>query len=305
MPVTVLDPTFDARHELHPARAHMRESLVWCLAIPEQGIGAFVYTWVDAHGKAGAAGVAFGHGIGEPVFELQDGFDVPAGMDFDDWHAGPVHTAHREPLRTCDVTYRSTDMTIEFAWEAIHAPYAYNAATPGFPAFYADERFEQTGRARGSLTVRGVTHEIDAFCHRDHSWGARVWGLVEHYKWLNFMSADTVVHLMDLHAYGRSWLRGYVLREGTMAEITSVDWNYELDEDFFHRGMKATVHDDAGRATTVKLLDTPAELEYPINPRLTLIDLIGHAEIDGAPASSYAEMSWPPEYLQFGKETLL
>jgi hypothetical protein len=40
-----------------------------------------------------------------------------------------------------------------------------------------------------------------------------------------------------------------------------------------------------------------AEFKYPIHPRLTLFDIIGTAQVDGEAGVTYAEMSWPPDYI--------
>jgi hypothetical protein len=186
---------------------------------------------------------------------------------------------------------------MDFSFEAIHPPYAYSSHAEPFPRYFADDRYEQGGRAWGTARLDGEEVTFDGFCHRDHSWGARSWGGTLHYKWINFLSEGTSVHVMDLHGFGRTTARGYVHKDGRTAQIVESVFDYDLDDDFYHRRFAGRFVDDAGRSTEVRLLESTAEIDYPISPRLTLFDIVGPSTIDGAPAVAYAEMAWPPDYL--------
>ena len=297
MPIKDLTPADDGRHILDPKRALMRESLVWVVPLATEGLGLVAYTWVDAFGKAGTAGIAFGPRLRSPIFERLDDIPVPDDLTFDSWKAGPVHIAHREPLRSAVVGYAGERLNLDFTFEAIHPPYAYSSHAEPFPSYYADDRYEQGGRAWGTARLDGEEVTFDGFGHRDHSWGVRSWGGTLHYKWINFLAKGTSVHVMDLHGFGRTTTRGYVHKDGHTAEILKSAFDYDLDDDFCHRRFAARFTDDAGRTTEVRLLNPTAEINYPISPRLTLFDIVGPGTIDGSAAVSYAEMAWPPDYL--------
>ena len=300
MSIATLDAAADERHELDPARPHSRESLVWCLPLAEQELGVVAYTWVSGENKAGALGMVFGPRLSEPIFDLVDGIDVSADMRFTDWQVGPFRSAHTEPLQTAEIAYDGKDVRMQFTFDAMHEPYGYATHAEGFPDFYADERYEQGGRARGTLNLRGEDLEFDGFCHRDHSWGARDWAAVTHYKWIDFLTPTVSINVMDLQAYGKTWIRGYVFKEGTTAEILDARFDYDLDGEFFHRNLRVELEDSAGRTTTATVDSGPAgfaEFKYPIHPRLTLFDIIGTAQVDGEAGVTYAEMSWPPDYI--------
>ena len=300
MSIATLDATADERHDLDPTRPHNRESLVWVVPLPEQELGVVAYTWVGGDDKAGALGLVFGPRLAEPVFERVDGIDVPRDRPFTDWEAGPFRSAHTEPLRKAEIAYAGQDVQMDFTFEAMHEPYGYATHAEGFPSFYADERYEQGGRARGTLTLHGEEIAFDAFCHRDHSWGARDWAAVTHYKWIDFLTPSASINVMDLQAYGRTWIRGYVFKDDTTAEILDARFEYDFDEDFFHHQLRVEFEDSAGRTTTAVMDRGPAgfaRLQYPIHPRLQLLDIIGTAEIDGEAGVTYAEMAWPPEYI--------
>jgi len=274
---------------------------VWVLPLPEAELGVVAYTWVNAGDDTGGAlGMVFGPRLSEPIFERFDGIEVPRDMRFTDWVTGPVRSAHTEPLQVAEVAYDGQDVQMQFTFEAMHEPYGYATHPDGFPSFYADERYEQGGTSRGTMTLRGEEISLDGFCHRDHSWGARDWAAVTHYKWINFLTPTVSINVMDLQAYGKTWIRGYVFKEGTTAEILDARFDYNLDEGFFHRDLRVELEDSAGRTTIATVDPGPtgfAQFEYPIHPRLTLFDIIGTARIDGEAGVTYAEMSWPPEYI--------
>jgi hypothetical protein len=295
--IAALDARFEERHVLDPSRPHNRESLVWVLALPEEELGAFAYTWVDGHGQAGAAGVVFGPRLAQPVFELVDGIGVDHAMGFADWRVGPIRAAHADASQTADVAFAGQDLRLELSFAALHAPYSYASHADGFPSFFADDRHEQGGRARGTLSVGGEDIAFDGYCQRDHSWGARDWGAVTHYKWLNFLAPGCCINVMDLQAFGRTAIRGYVHADGQTAEIVAARFDYDFDDDFTHHDLHAEFDDSAGRTTTARMLAAPAAIQYPINPRLTLVDVAGAAEVAGEAGVTYAEMAWPPDYL--------
>lgn len=296
MPVKQLTPADDARHTLDASREFMRESLVWVIPLAE-GLGLVAYTWVDAFGKAGTAGIAFGPRLASPIFERFDDIPTPEEATFDDWRAGPIHVEHTEPLRSASISYAGQRLAMDFTFTAAHPPYAFSSHPEPFPSYFADDRYEQGGRATGTARLDGEEIAFEAFCHRDHSWGARSWGGTLHYKWVNFLADDAYVHVMDLHGYGRTDVRGYVHKDRHTAEIVDARFDYALDDDFYHRRFVATLTDDAGRTTELRLLNSTAEIDYPISPRLTLFDIVGPGSIDGHEGVCYAEMAWPPDYL--------
>ncbi|MCW2778308.1 MAG: hypothetical protein JWN17_2033 [Frankiales bacterium] len=298
MPVVTLEAAHEARRTLDQTREAARDSAVWVIPLSADGLGLVAYTWVDAFGKAGAAGIAFGPSLSAPIFERVDGVEVPDTMTFDDWTVGPMSFSQHDPLLRSRIDYQGERLEMQFEFEAVHPPYAYSSHVGVFPDWFADDRFEQSGRAKGVARVDGKEYVIDTVCHRDRSWGARKWECVSHYKWFNFLSETSAVHVMDLQGFGRSVVRGYVFRDGQMAEIVSAEFDYDLDPDLFHRRLSAVFTDDADRTTTVTMTSVTAELAYPISPFLTLVDLVGPADVEGVAGECYVEMAWPPEYLE-------
>jgi hypothetical protein len=294
--VLALDPVHDSRHRLRPEPL-ARESLVWMLQLPEEDVAAFVYTWVSGDSKAGTAMCVYGPAIGdEPIFEIVDGIAVPFDQGFDDWRVGGLHSRHGDPLEIADVTYTGERASIEYRFEAMHPAYSYGMHRDGCPQWMADERFEQSGRASGVLRVGGREIPFDTLGHRDHSWGTRDWNMSQHWKWLEAQAGETAVHLFEFHPLGRTHLRGYVYRDGVMAEVTGADVDFELDERMYHTSIEAVLHDDAGRSTTVSGT-TFSIFEFPVAPTCTLNECSMSVTIDGEPGVGHVEMQWPNAYL--------
>lgn len=297
-PVFRLDPIHDSRHRLR-ADPLARESLVFMLQLPEHNLAAFVYTWVNGENKAGAAFCVYGPAMADgPIFELVDGIAVPSDQGFDDWRVGGVKVRHGEPLKTAHVTVEGEKAGLEYAFEAMHAAYNYGANAQGCPSWMADDRFEQSGRVRGTLRIGDRSIPFDTFGHRDHSWGTRDWGVAQHWKWLEAQAPGLAVHLFEFSALGTNRLVGYVLRDGEVAEVTGAEISFEHDDSLSHTAIQAQVRDSAGRSTTVSG-KTFAMFEFKVSPLATLNENSMSVEIEGVKGVGHVEMCWPPEYLAY------
>lgn len=295
----ILDPVHDRRHALRDD-PFARESLVFVVQLPKEQIAAFVYTWVNGESKAGAAFCVDGPAVGpEAIFEVADGIAVSKGQGFDDWRVGGAHIRQGEALQTVDVTFAGQRASLEYHFEATHPAYAYGAHRDGCPPWFADDRFEQSGRVRGVLRVGDRDIPFDTMGHRDHSWGTRDWGAAQNWKWLVAQAGpELAVHVYEAQAFGRTIVRGYVHRDGRMAEVTAAEVDFEQDAQMFHTSVTAVVHDDAGRTTTVRG-KVFAMYEFHPSPIATMLEGSLTVEIDGAPGVGHLEMAWPKAYLEY------
>ena len=298
----MLDPVNDRRHSLSD-KPHARESLVFMLQLPEHDVAAFVYTWVSGESKAGAAFCIYGPAVGPaPVFEAVDGIPVPYDQGFDDWRVGGVHVRHGAPLQVADVSYAGAGGSLEYHFEAMHPAYNYGSHPDGCPDWFADDRFEQSGRVRGVLRFGDREIPFDTFGHRDHSWGTRDWGVAQHWKWLEAQAVpDIAVHVLECSALGKNTVHGYVQRDGKIAEVTSVASSFEHDERLLHTSIQMVVQDSAGRTTTVRG-KTYAMYEFKVSPLATLNEGSMTIDIDGVEGIGHVEMDWPKSYLDYVAE---
>jgi hypothetical protein len=296
--IATLDTRHDARHELRPG-PFARESLVFMLQLPEADVAAFVYSWVSGEGKAGRAVAVYGEPVaGGPVFEAVDGIAVPADQDFIDWSVGGLSIRHTEPLQRAEVRYASERITLAYDFEAMHPAYAYGSHSGGCPSYLADDRFEQSGRARGVLTIDGREVPFDTFGHRDHSWGTRDWGAAQHWKWIESQAGeDLACHVIEVQAYGERVLRGYLTRDGLTSQVAEAELTYEAEPDLWHTAIRVQARDEAGREMEMRGR-TFARIPFPVHPLLHLNEASMAVQIDGQDGVGHVEMAWPPAYLE-------
>jgi len=295
-----MDPVNHSRHLLR-REALQRESTAYLFQLPDQGIAGYLYTWVDGLSVAGSALFMYGPAIGEkPIEVLLKGKAIPQTQNFDDFRVGGLHLKLNANPDLADLTFTSDVANVEYHFEAMHPPYAYSCHKDGSPQFIADDRYEQSGLIRGVIRIPGQPEiRFEGTGHRDHSWGTRHWGIAQHWKWcITQAGPHFAVHFMELHAMGNRLVRGYVFRDGKVAEITELDVQYEFDEGFWHTSVVAVVKDELGRTTTMRgtvfaryLMEPhPMSSNHQGSMRLT---------IEGVPGVGHLEMQWQKPYLDY------
>jgi hypothetical protein len=299
MTVAVLDPVHYERHLL-PDHYAARESLSYMLQLPEEGLAGFVYTWAKPGNLAGAALCLYGPAVGEaPLFESVDDVAVPEQQTFADWQVGGLALQHGE--RTVG-TFAGAQASIEFSFDGTHPPYNYASHPDGALPWMATDRYEQSGRWQGALTLRGREIAFDTISHRDQSWGVRDWGMCQHYRWLQANAGpDVSINFTQDYVLGHVNVRGYVYRDGEMAQITGLEVDYDLGADMVHRTLEAEIDDELGRATTIRGT-TYANMEFPFPPTTTLIVCSQNVEIEGQPGTAQFDLLWASEYVDYVRE---
>jgi hypothetical protein len=299
--IPLLDAANDGRHKLRDL-ALERESIPYVISLPEHGIATFVYTWVTKDHVAGCAFLVFGPSIGEqPIMEMIDGIAVSPEQNFDNWQVGPLHLQQDLKLKAAKIVARGQRVELDASFEALHPAYAYGFHPDGCPTWAATDRLEQAGRIKGTLRIDGKAYPVDTTCARDHSWGTRNWDAPQHWKWLHAQSGnDLCVHFWKIEARGRTELRGYLFRDGEMAEVESVDIDWTHDQKYDQKTINAVVRDRAGR--TARVTGTYFA-HFPMRPvpTCTLVEGAMRCEIDGKPGVGWTEVMWPTSYLELLK----
>lgn len=289
----------DERHRLSP-EAFSREAAAFMFALPDDGIAGFLYPWVDNKGLAGSAVCLFGPSIETPIKERFDAVAVPDDMGFADWQVGGLTMRLGEPHRGVDLSFQGRRVQIDCRYEALHPPYAFSSHADGCPSYYADDRTEQHGRLTGTLVVDGRRYALDTFMQRDHSWGTRIWGLNQHYKWFHATTAESAVHFFEMQSFGRTLLRGYVFKDGLVSEIRRVEHEFDFDENMHHDWIDVVATDAAGRTTTIRSR-VFAKFQYDADPTIMLNEGATTVDIDGAKGTGWCEFCWNSTYYDFAK----
>lgn len=291
-------PADDLHHDIS-GFAHGRESLFWVLPVPDQGVLAMAYLWRDAHdGKYGRIVGLTDHFGGEPSYlDVQAGLDL-TGADFDDCTAAGLHVRQPEPLRTAALDYDDGEFALQIELHGLHEPFSWRQGLGGCPDWAAHDRFEQSTRTRGTITIGGRTIAFeDGIGHRDHSWGSRDWRALQHWKWIN---AATVDGELSLHgwisfALGERQINGYVNRGGVVSPIVEAEAHSTLDAAFMHTAVEGRFRTLDGAVLT---LHANGVAGMPLAARhMQMQEVACSATLDGRAAVAHIEHGWPASYI--------
>lgn len=300
--IKALDPIHDNRHQLGTGPL-ARESLAFLIQIPEEKIGGFIYTWINGEGLAGCAVTLYGPGIGpEPLLEKHDGIAMPKDADFFDWKVKGLHLQLGELMDTLTITYKSDVFDIEYRFKATQPPYAYSSHKGGCPQWIAHDRFEQQGIQSGRVILGDRKIALTGYTQRDHSWGTRDWAVNQHWKWVHAQAGPELgVHFWKLESLGKTLIRGYVDKNGHIAQVVDVDIDLEIHDDLKTRVVYADVLDSAGRRTRVQGV---AYASFPLapDPRITLYESPMNMHIDGEPGNGWCEVLWTNSLIDYINE---
>jgi hypothetical protein len=298
-------PTDDLRHALTPG-PHARESLFYSLLLPDEQLIVFTYTWVGHDNRAGHLFVVAGECNERHAISAVDGVDI-GERDFDDWEVGGMRLAHVDLLHRAELAVELDGASFHATYEGMHAAFSYLDNADGCPSFLADDRFEQSCRVRGTLSLNGREIGFDTTGHRDHSWGTRDWDTFQDWKWISAQAGPELgVNLLLMHARGQTTCHGYVFRDGLLAPIVGARVHAGFDDRFWQTGGEAEIVDDRGRRTSVRM-ERFALFSFEAGERTVLNESGCAGEIDGTPALVHFECGWDRAYaaLQAGRGTAL
>lgn len=287
----------DLLHDISGAGIHARESWLWTAPIPEEELLAFLYTWRNADDRW-----SYFVFIGGPdplqALYLDRGEDLPlVGENMDDAAIGRLAVRQPEPLRTAVLNYESDELSLDITFEGLHEPFSWHQNAGGCPDWVAMDRYEQSCRTHGTLRLGDRTVEFTAAGHRDHSWGARNWNMLTHWKWMNATAGDDLtLHAMSMDVKGERIVQGYLNKDGKVSPLVAIDAHADLDEGLNHRRVVADLVDEDGRTAHLEA-DYRAGWQMPIEP-LLLNEFAMSATIDGQPAVAHIELGWLSDYVR-------
>lgn len=289
-----LVPNDHLRHRLSGRFA--RESVAYCLLLPEHGLMGHWYTWVNERNEGGRAFVLHQQGPDPVFFDHRDG--LPVGeQDFDDWRLDGAWLKVDEPLLGANAGFDSDELSIEFRFDGLHPAFDYDSNVGGTPTYLAQNRYEQGGRIRGRLTWRGEVYEFDGPGHRDHSWGTRDWDAIHHYKWIAAAGADCSTNVMWTLAEGEVDINGYVYRDGVQSPVVGASIETKYGDDFVHDAIAANLVDADGRETVLSLDRRHTLARWDVSPTFNFTDTLFTGTMAGQDVRAYVEYTWPRAYL--------
>ncbi|WP_428249529.1 DUF7064 domain-containing protein [Ferrovibrio sp.] len=288
----------DLRHWPQPG-GRMRDSLFWECILPSEQIGFQAYLYLTDDGKAGFNIIVWGPESEPLVLDLVQG-EIPASMDFDALDFKGLHLEQPAGSNRARLRYRSDKVELDYDFTGLHMPFSYRQNPDGLPAWFAVNRFEQTGWVRGFITFGGRCVELDHVGHRDHSWGMRQWAMPQHWKWLAAYTPDAshIINAWLWQAKGESGVGGYVVRGKTLTPIASIKQQAAYDADMTQRSLRVDIIDTLG-ASCVLQLDRFGIVKLPTGGRhaTMVMEAACTASIDGHKAVGQYETFWPQAYL--------
>ena len=284
------------RHKMAPSH---RESLAHMMMFPEHQIAGYIYPAVMGNGEITVRAHVFGPGLAEPIREEFHGV-IPDDMGFDNLKFGPMTMAVTDPYKTVDLVWEGERIKISGRFEATHPAYAFSMHAKGNPAYYGDDRTEQHGYFVADVELDGKKFHHSGHMVRDHSWGPRIWGLNQHYKWIHATTAESSIHFFEMQSFGRTEIRGFLFRDGVMRHLANVEYDFTFDSEMIHKDFRMTVTDTDNRVSYVeyKLF---AGVKLDLDPQ-NYINTFGSTVVfDGKPGMGWCEFSWNKDYFNFAK----
>jgi hypothetical protein len=159
---------------------------------------------------------------------------------------------------------------------------------------FAAHHFEASGRVTGTATLGERTFEIDAFCHRDHSWGIRKWDTLVNHRWISGslspeLSFGSVVWQSKDGALVRG---GYVVRKGEVHYADDLEVVTYLDVDgLTHQGGEVVWHFGEEE---LRLRCAPVDGVLFVHHDVAWVDILCEVEHDGMTGVCDFEISTNP-----------
>ncbi len=285
------------RHKLAP---NGRESLAHVFLMPEYGMAGYLYPSMLGTGQARGMASFFGPGFPEQVQETVDG-PIPDDMMFADWRLGPLHMEVAEPYKTVNIAWNGDRIKVKATFEATHPAYAFSMHPGGNPPYFGDNRTEQHGHVTADIEIDGKSYPHKGFLIRDHSWGPRIWGLNQHYKWIHATTGENSMHFFEMQAFGKTELRGFLFKDGVMRHVAHVDYDFRFDDAMKQKDFRVTVTDTDGRKSFIAY-DIFCVLESAHDPKTIINTGCATLEFDGKPGVGVCEFNWNRNYFDFAKD---
>jgi len=285
-------PADDLRHRPEPG-ARMRDSLFWQLALPEERLSLQCYLFLSGTGSCGWHLAVWGEGGARLAFET--GFTrLPDEADLDDVEVDGLRLRQPEPLRRAELALEREGVAVELAFMGAHDPFSYCDNPDGLPAWFAADRYEQTGRLTGRVRVGERVIAVDHPAHRDHSWGVRDWTAAQDWIWfVAYTASGAAVQGWSWRTAEAAGAAGYVLRDGRAVPVARIDARPLFDATGAPVALEATVFDTDGVATRVRL-ESYGTLELPDDRNGVLVRESGcRAWIDGEAGAGQWENEGP------------
>ncbi len=301
--MTRLDASYQPKDDLRHRSVlggKMRDSLFWELIMPDEKLGLQIYLYLSDIGKVGYNVSVWGANEAPVALKLESG-TVEADVDFDNFSFKELQFHQPLGQQRVDLSFRSDELKIDFNFEALHPPFSYHSNPDGLPAWFAINRFEQTGHVNGFIEIGDRRITWDRIGHRDHSWGPRNWGIPHHWKWfIAYTPSGRAVNGWIWIARGEWGFGGYVFDGKEVIPVATIKQRADYNPDMTQRRLDAEVIDITGRSTHL-VLESFGVVKLPTSDKMEteIREAACIALIDGEEGAGQFETHWPKRYLDY------
>jgi hypothetical protein len=165
---------------------YWNESAWFSFMIPERSLSGFVYMFHRPNMGYSCGGIALWDPSGDQAYDClyYDFGNIypfdPAWDMYDYTMPNGLSLKCIAPLQTFEIKYGGNgsvwdgaDCTAELEWNAFLPPHQTGQPEGQQEWAPAKQHYEQPGRMKGHVIVRGERFDIDCWSMRDHSWGVR------------------------------------------------------------------------------------------------------------------------------------
>ncbi len=209
---------------------YWNESAWFSFSIPERGIHGMIYYFFRPNMNLLMGGPILWDDSGSHTWDClyHDWHHIqpiPEGCEKFDFEAlNSLKVEVVEPLNHYRFHYDHAGFVLDLDWIGLEAPHHFLGMEIEATGMSADNRMhlEQMGRARGRITYKGETYDIDSYALRDTSWGVRMMDNVKRgsYFWA-VADDDTAFHAQTMGDGDEQRVVGGFLRlDGKTATVT-------------------------------------------------------------------------------------
>lgn len=253
-----------------PQRNHLfwNESAWFSLCVPEKLLDGFIYVNHRPNMRYSMGGVALWDAFGSQPYDclyydwtLHPLPDEAQMFDFALENGFSIETV--EPMKAYRIHYKGGGLgyvgdycDVDLTWESLIDPKELSLSDDA--KWWMGDHYEQIGKMRGTVSVRGETTQVDCYSIRDHSWGPRrpkfiarssfAWGIASPTDAFCVWTAQELPHEQDpLIGTNEKLRHGWYLKDGVLSELEEAERRVGRGEDGLHISAEISGRDALGR----------------------------------------------------------
>jgi hypothetical protein len=214
---------------------------------------------------------------------------------------GPLRDGAREVAARLDLEFVGASPVVDFRDAKDDWQVARVVGEEHWTRAFFDElrelhqtHLEQAGSLRGTVTLDGVTREVNWPAVRDHSYGKRRWGTMTRHGWFCAVLEDgtSVCVSRAKYAFLGEMGAGYVVKGGSFDAVVRSEALESFAGPPRQRQHAMWLETKSGRRLTLRSTFTHAHVFDLDGGVYRIREGLGRIELDGVPGRGIAELGW-------------